>query len=155
MKKAFALLALLGLVSLVTAQNYTPVTAEFPGTVSGDATVSGALTVSGTETSSGLQVHTPTALTVTNDQVITVSAGTYVLTGTGQADNYTNTVTVANTTKGARVLFVVSASSSNLVTFADSGNLKLSGAALLDNNDTLELFAADTNVLVEVSQTDN
>ena len=126
------------------------------GGITATSTITGtAITTTGTRTGSGLDIDTPTDLSVTNGQVITVSAGKYVLTGVGSPNDNTNTVTVANGTKGTEVRFMVSAASTNLVKFADSGNLRLSGDAILDNFDTLDLDAISATNWVEVGQVNN
>lgn len=107
------------------------------------------------EAGSGLKLTAPVALSVTNGQVITLAGSAYVLTGVGGANDATNTVTIANTTAGAEVKIMVASGSTNLVKLADSGNLKLSADAVLDNNDTLSLYAAATNELNEISRSNN
>jgi hypothetical protein len=151
MKKTIGLIAAaLALCAvIVTVADYQPVTGAY------SSTVTAAKTFSGTVTTSGAVVETPTALTVTNGQAITVAAGTYLLSGGGGANDTTNTVTVANGTAGQKVTFIAAAATTNLIQFADSGNLALSGAALLDANDVLVLQAPTASAWVEVAQTDN
>lgn len=123
---------------------------------SGAVTLAGAQVQSGIVTQSGLKVKTPTALSVTNGAVITITAEVMVLTGIGGANDTTNAVTVANAGAiGTEVIFVIDSASSNLVSFADGGNLSLSGATVLDNNDTLSLYFVAVGNGVETGQTDN
>ena len=124
--------------------------------VTGAATMNGGLTVSGAiNQSGGVSTKTAVATTTTNGSEITISAPVHILTGTGMLDNHTNIVTVVNPAQYTEVLFIVSATSTNLVRFEDSGNLALSGAAVLDNNDTLGLYFTATDNGVETSQVDN
>jgi len=99
-----------------------------------------------------------TALSVTNGQAVALAAPVYILTGTGGANDTTNTITVSNVSAamvGTKITLVVDASSSNLVTIADSAPCYLSAAWVADNNDTLEMYVVATNVLVETSKSDN
>ena len=96
--------------------------------------------------------------TATNGQAITMAASAVVVDGVGGANDTTNTITLANvasTLVGAKVTLVVEASSSNLITIADSGTAKLASAWVADNNDTLTVYVVDTNVFVEVGRSDN
>ena len=105
-----------------------------------------------------LNTHAPATLTVTNGQAVTVAASWYLVTSQGGADGTTNTITLADpgaAADGKIVTFMLDSSSTNLVGFADSGNLKLSGAANLDNYDVLRLYGIETNVWVEIGEIDN
>ena len=120
--------------------------------------VTGDLTgnVTGNVTSSGLSVSTPTSADVTTGAVYTVVADYTILSGVGQADGSTNAITLANpVTIGKSVVISISGTSSNFVSLADSGNLKLTGAFEMDNYDNISLFAQETNVWVETSRSDN
>ena len=64
------------------------------------------------------------------------------------------TCTVDNASATGHVFNVIN-TGTETITFADSGNLKLSGNAVLGQYDTLSLYAADTNVWVEMGQQDN
>ena len=99
-----------------------------------------------------------TALSVTNGQSVALAAPVYVITGTGGADNTTNTVTISNVSAamvGTKITLIVDSASSNLVTIADSAPCYLSAAWVADNNDTLEMYVVATNRLVETSKSDN
>ena len=99
---------------------------------------------------------TPSTSSLTNGQALTVAGSVYILTGIGGANDTTNTVTLANpTAAGQSVELIVSGSSTNLIGLADSGNLKLSAAAVLDNNDVLVLRAVSTSAWVETSRSNN
>ena len=103
-------------------------------------------------------VIAPTALSATNGQAVALAAPVYILTGTGGADDTTNTITIANVSAamvGAKITLVMDAASSNLITIADSAPCYLSAAWLGDNNDTIEMYVVATNVLVETSRSDN
>jgi hypothetical protein len=107
-------------------------------------------------TQTGLISQTPTAATLTNGAVLTVASSFYNITASGQANGFTNTVTLANpTAAGDEVTLHVVAASSNLLGLADSGNLKLTAAGLLGDNDTIRLKAPDTSIWVEISRADN
>jgi hypothetical protein len=104
----------------------------------------------------GTVTYSGGAATVTNGQAVTVSAGCHVLTGTGQADNYTNTITLAApAAAGELVYLVVATASSNLIAIADSGTVAASGGIELDGNDTALLIAVDTSTWCLVSESDN
>ena len=97
-----------------------------------------------------------TALSVTNGQAVTVSAGVYILSGIGGANDTTNTVTlVAPTAAGQKVTLIVATASSNLVTIADGTTVAASSAILLDGNDTAVLQAVDTSTWCLLSESDN
>tara|TARA_R110000824_G_scaffold375633_1_gene566567 strand:- start:318 stop:788 length:471 start_codon:yes stop_codon:yes gene_type:complete len=97
-----------------------------------------------------------TAANWTNTASITVSAGVYVISGTGGANDTTNTVTlVAPTVAGQEVTIMVATASTNLITIADSGTVAASGAILLDFNDVAVLRAIDTSTWVLVSESNN
>ena len=149
MKRIIPIAILLVAAAILGFADYTPVSAESDTIVSGTKTYSGQLKVS------GIKVAVPTSTSLTNGGELTVAAELHVLTGIGQADNFTNIVTIANpTVSGQQVTLVVAAASTNLIGLADSGNLKLTGAAVLDNNDTITLQAVGTN-WIETSKTDN
>lgn len=99
-----------------------------------------------------------TTATVTNSEAFTITKTSTVLTGTGQANNYTNTITLAAvdpTLVGATVNLIVDTASTNLIGVADSGTANLSAAFVGDNEDALVLYVLSTNEFVEVSRTDN
>ena len=97
-----------------------------------------------------------TAANWTNTQSVTVSAGVYVVSGTGGANDTTNTVTLAApTVAGQQVTIMVATASTNLITIADSGTVAASGAILLDFNDVAVLRAIDTSTWLLVSESDN
>ncbi|MHC4616256.1 MAG: hypothetical protein ACYTEQ_00745 [Planctomycetota bacterium] len=97
-----------------------------------------------------------TALNVTNAQPVTVEQGAYVLNGIGQADNFTNTITlVAPSAAGDLVYLMVATASSNLVAIADSGTVAASGGIELDGNDTAVLMAVDGSTWCLISESDN
>ena len=148
MKKALVFLASSAVCWSVFAVAYTPVTEEAAGTFTG------AQSFSGSVTTSGLVVNTSTATSVTNGAVLTPTASVHVLTGTGGANDTTNTVTIADAVDGQLLTLIVSATSTNLIGLADSGNLSLSSAWVGDNNDAITLRGVSTN-WVEVSASDN
>jgi len=97
-------------------------------------------------------------VSVTNGQAVTLAAGSYLVTGTGGADNTTNTITlgaVATTLVGSKVVLSVATASSNLITIADSDTANLTAAWVGDNDDTLELYIAATNEFNELGRADN
>lgn len=94
------------------------------------------------------------AVSLTNGATLTPVYGTYIVSGIGGEDDTTNTVTLANAVDGQSLTLIVSATSSNLITIADSGNAALSSAWLGDNNDVITLRGVSTN-WVEVSASDN
>jgi hypothetical protein len=97
-----------------------------------------------------------TALSVTNGEAITVSAGVYIVSGIGGANDTTNTVTlVAPTAAGQKVTLIAATGTTNLITIADGTTVAASGAILLDGNDTAVLQAVDTSTWCLVSEMDN
>ena len=154
MKKALVFLTAFVVTFSVFAVDYTPVTEEATATISGTQTFSGANTFTSTVTTSGLVVNSSTATSLTNGAVLTPTAAVHVLTGTGGANDTTNTVTIADATDGQLLTLIVSATSTNLIGLADSGNLSLSSAWVGDNNDAITLRGVSTN-WVEVSASDN
>lgn len=120
------------------------------------ATVSGSVTASGAWAFGSTFTLTANALNVTNSQPVTISRGAYTLTGIGQADNFTNTITLtAPAAAGELVFLTVATASSNLVSIADSGTVAASGAILLDGNDSALLIAVDGSTWCLVSESDN
>lgn len=141
MKTLFASFIAVCLVSAAFAADYTPRSAE-----DGSQSVAAA-----NVTVSGIVRLTPTLVNWTDGQTNTLAAGAYLVSGTGGANDTTNTVVLANpTTAGDRVLIVMAAATTNLITIADSGNVAASGAILLDANDAVELYAPTTSLWVEV-----
>ena len=116
-----------------------------PVSVGGDAAVIGTFNAA---------ASIKAGVSVANGAVLTPAYGVYILDGTGQADDYTNTITLANATSGKALTLVVAAASSNLIAIADSGNCELSSAWLGDNNDVINLIGVGTN-WVERSASDN
>ena len=93
---------------------------------------------------------------VTNSAVITATNTLLIVTGTGGANDSTNTVTIANPDAiGVTITLMVDQSSTNLIGLADSGNLKLSAAFNGDNNDTISLMAQTTTSWVETARSNN
>jgi len=112
--------------------------------------------IDGTFNAAGTFTLEATALNVTNGQAITVAAGTYVLSGTGGANNTTNTITlVAPAAAGQLVTLIMATASSNLVAIADSGTAALATALELDGNDTAVLQAVDTSTWCQIGTSDN
>ena len=99
------------------------------------------------------------SINVTNGQVITLSATNAVvkLTGIGQADAYTNTITIATPYPvGYDILFCVASGSTNLVLIADSTTvLALGSDVALGPTDTLRIFTVATNEAVKISTSNN
>ena len=125
-------------------------TTELVGTV----TTTGAITA-GSMTVSGTVTVPPTAASWTNGQAVTATAPLYLVSGTGGANDTTNTVTLADPSVGQVLQIIVAAASTNLITIADSGNVAASGAILLDANDSVTLYGAATNLWVETAASDN
>lgn len=134
MKRTFLTLALLvsvALVGVAIAGDFTPFNATLPVTPAQSASV-------------------------TNGQAVTVSNGFLILTGIGGANDTTNTVTLSNPgAVGQRLTVAVATASTNLITFADSGNMALSSAWLGDGNDTIDLVGLTTSLWLQVSESDN
>ena len=112
--------------------------------------------IDGTFNAAGTFTLAATALNVTNGQAITVAAGTYVLSGTGGANNTTNTITlVAPAAAGQVVTLIMATASSNLVAIADSGTVAATAALELDGNDTAVFQAVDTSTWCQIGTSDN
>ena len=117
---------------------FNSVTAPIIGDITGDVTMS------------------VTAANWTDGSTNTVAAGTHLISGTGGANDTTNTVVLANpAAAGDLVYIVMAAGTTNLITIADSGNVAASDAILLDANDAVTLLAATTSLWVEVGGSDN
>lgn len=107
-----------------------------------------------TETAiTGLET-TPATASVTNGATLTATSNVYVVTGIGGANDTTNTISLANATDGQVLTLIVDGASTNLISIADSGNAKLSGAWLGDNNDSISLIGVSTN-WIQTSESDN
>lgn len=93
---------------------------------------------------------------VTNGATLEVTNGFVILEGSGSANDNTNSVTLSDPLYVGRMLLIsVSATSSNLITIADSGNCSLSSAWLGDNNDVIGLISSATNMWVQFTESDN
>lgn len=144
------LVGIMLMVATVASAQYTPTSVESASTVTGTKTFSGQIKVS------GLDIKVPTATSLTNTAVLTPTAPLHILSGIGGANDTTNTVTIANpTVVGQELTLVVAGASTNLIGLADSGNLKLSEAAVLDAYDVIKLVATEAAVWVEVEKKDN
>lgn len=111
---------------------------------------SGNLTISGGLTAAGVINLGSFTETVADGAVITNEAKVAVLTGTTGG----TTNTVANPSAAGEELILVNNSAFPIV-FADSGNVKLSGAITLGEDDTLHLVSTSASEWVEVSTSDN
>ncbi len=112
----------------------------------------GSFSVTSNSTVGGIEILTPLAQNVTNAEVVTVANRVIILNGTGGADNTTNTITLNDpVTLGKLVTLIVEGTSSNLIGLADSGNLRLTGALVLDNYDAVTLYGVETGVWSQVS----
>ena len=160
MKKLFTVLVAVALAGAAAAEIFDVGTSAnyFRVSDAGVATASGGFTGNLAGDVTGIVKETVTASTPTNGAVITLTAGVNIVSPIGGANDSTNTCTIANVASadvGKSYTIVLGASATNLLGLADSGNLKLSAAFTGDNNDVLKLLAIDTNVLVEVSRSDN
>jgi len=90
-----------------------------------------------------------TSTSVTNGSVIPSTVAVQILEPAAIA-----TCTVANAQSIGQMLLIINNAATN-VTFADSGNLELSSAAVLNVDDSIYLFAVTTSKWVEISQGDN
>ena len=105
-------------------------------------------------TTSGQSVSTAGTASPTNAAVITPASDVLIVTPIGQANDFTNTCTIANAVAGQYLQIIVSGTATNLLGLADSGNLKLSAAAVLDNNDSITFRGVGTD-WVETSRSNN
>ncbi|MDD5677125.1 MAG: hypothetical protein PHW60_03920 [Kiritimatiellae bacterium] len=88
-----------------------------------------------------------TAQTVTNGQAVTLSPGINILTSIGQADTYTNTITLVNVAASNVAYWLVNADdSTNTVALAKTGNWK-SAAVVLSSGEALYFISTATNAL--------
>lgn len=143
-------LILAGVIGLAIAADYTPQSIESV------ATITGAKTFSGKVLTTGLAGDTPTSTSLTNGAVLTVTAKTHIISGIGGVIGTTNAVTIANPTfVGQELNIIMATSGPNLISLADSGNLKLSAAFVGDNYDVISLKATEAAVWVEIGRTDN
>ena len=121
-----------------------------------DVTASDDLVVTDDISVGGLVTVTPTAIAPTNGEAITVADTVYLAIPTGQANTYTNTVTLANpAVAGKLVTFVVGSTATNKLGLADSGNLALSAAFAGDANDSITLLAITASAWAEISRSSN
>jgi hypothetical protein len=95
---------------------------------------------------------------VTNNETITVATGSVILTGTGSANDTTNTVVVgemAAAMVGSTVTLIVQTASTNLITVADGAFSKLNSAWVGDADGALTLYVVATNLFVEKGRSSN
>jgi len=100
-----------------------------------------------------------TTASLTNSATLTLSANTPIvaITGTGGADDTTNTITIA-TPYPLYVTFTlyVTSTSSNLIKIADDGTTMAIGSDwIADNTDTLVIYTAATNRAYKVGGSNN
>lgn len=119
--------------------------------VNDDATIRGGVTVSEDV------VLGVTSMNVTNLATVTLSNSVFILTGTGGANDTTNTITLANATQsGQFVTIMAGAATTNLIGIADSGLVRcLNGNWVGDAGDTLRLMSYSTTNWVELGRSDN
>lgn len=123
--------------------------------VSGVATVATLVATSGsiptvaatTSVTTPKTILTASSQNVTNGQVVTLTGSYNVLTGIGQANAFTNTVTLAPAVDGTYAIIAINSASSNLIAIADSGRAVLNGAIEMvgASNTTLSLIGRSTN----------
>lgn len=97
-------------------------------------------------------------LDVENGDVITFTNPKFVVTPLGQANGYTNTVTIAapgSTRVGDTALLVIDSSATNLLYIADNGTVALSSAFTGGVDDTLSLYAISATKWVETARSNN
>ena len=122
----------------------------------GDITLTVDIVATDDLTVGGIVRVTPTAQAITNGQVLTVADGVYNITSSGGANGTTNAITLANpTTAGDIVILHVLAASTNLVGLTDGGNLRLSAAYNMNDDDTITLMAPSTSIWIELSRSAN
>ena len=95
---------------------------------------------------------------VAHSGTLTVTGGSVLLSGIGSGPLVTNTVSLANVAAGlvgGSITIVVAPGSTNLITIADSANVRLAGAWVANTNDTLTLHVTDTNQFSETSRSNN
>jgi hypothetical protein len=108
----------------------------------------------GNATFTRLITMTPTALNVTNGQVITPSASAYTLTPYGGTNAQVHTVTMAApTTTGDFVIFTVNIAATNKVIITDSSPVYGTGATL-DAGDS-DMYLGQGSVWIRVGGSDN
>ena len=115
---------------------------------------SGDLSIDGSFTSAGAIITESTSQTVTNGQVVILTAGRNVITPSGMASAQTNIVTLANATDGYDYVIVIASGATNLLGIADSGTANLSAAFNGDATSTLTIQGLSTT-FVEVSRSVN
>jgi len=88
--------------------------------------------------------------TVTNGQEVTLRTGINVLTAAGQADTYTNTITIANSALSSSGYAIINAvASTNLIAIAKTGNWK-SAAVELAAGQMVLIISSSTNAFHSV-----
>lgn len=108
------------------------------------------------ETNVGTVVTPTAAYSADNGTTLTITGGFAQVTPSGQANGYTNAVTLGNpVTVGRWVVIAVASDATNKLGIADSGNAKLSAAFTGDADDTLTLVSTASNVWKEVSRSSN
>ena len=115
---------------------------------------SGDLSIDGSFTSAGAIITESTSQTVTNGQVVILTAGRNVITPSGMASAQTNIVTLASATDGYDYVIVIASGATNLLGIADSGTANLSAAFNGDATSTLTIQGLSTT-FVEVSRSVN
>jgi len=91
-----------------------------------------------------------------NGTALTVKSAHYLITPSGQANGYTNTITLAAPKEaGDKVTLTVGTGATNKLGIADSGTASLSAAFAGDADDTITLIAPTTDEWVEVSRSAN
>lgn len=126
------------------------ITAAGGVTSTGDLSVAGSIVATGTVSATGTSSQS-----VTNGQLaVVLKPGVNIITPYGQADVFTNTITLANATSGYRYDIIVASAASNVLEIADSGNVRLTAAFDGNANDVLSLYGYGTNY-VETGRNEN
>jgi hypothetical protein len=116
------------------------------------------LSVTDDLTVAGDVISPAVSATATNGATLTLTSRYTLLAGTGQANNFTNTVTIADPgTAGITRTIMVTRASTNLILIAESAdNVDLGAASReMDNLDNLTLFAETTTNWVEIGFVNN
>lgn len=155
MRRALLIIGLVAVVAAVATADFTDVNApQYEGKTK-QAKVNEAIDANFAKLENGIGGGA-TAISVTNTEAVTVSAGVYIVSGIGGANDTTNTITlVAPTVAGQKVTLLVATASSNLITIADGTTVAASGAILMDGNDSCVLQAVDTSTWVLLTESDN